>query len=80
VTRSLLSNITKLKDENEKRKTETDNLQSQIKDLNEQLQDLMFTLSAQAQLASGEGAGGDVVIKQQATPSKSSPGQKKKKK
>lgn len=79
VSRGLLDNLGKLKEENEKRKSETDGLQAQIKDLNEQLQDLMFTLSAQAQLAQSEAAGGDLVIGQSSTPTKSPASARRKK-
>ena len=62
VTRGLLANMGKLKEENEQRKAETEQLKSQVEELNEQVQDLMFTLTAQARIAEQGGEGGDVQL------------------
>lgn len=70
VTRGLMDNLAMLKEENEKRKSESDSLQNQVKDLNEQVQDLMFTLTAQARIKEEGGAGGDVHVQQKATPTR----------
>lgn len=70
VTRGLMDNISKLKEENEKRKAESNSLQGQVQDLTEQVQDLMFTLTAQARIKEEGGAGGDVQIQQKATPAR----------
>lgn len=70
VTRGLMENIGKLKEENERRKSESVSLQSQVKDLHEQVQDLMFTLTAQARIKEEGGAGGDVQVQQKATPTR----------
>lgn len=71
LTKGLMDNISNLKEENGKRKAESDILQLQVKDLTEQLQDVMFTLSAQAHIADQGGAGGDVVIQPKQTATKS---------
>lgn len=68
VTRGLMDNISKLKEENEKRKSESVSLQDQVRDLTEQVQDLMFTLTAQARIKEEGGAGGDVQVQQKPTP------------
>lgn len=70
VTRGLMDNISKLKDENEKRRSESNSLQDQVKDLTEQVQDLMFTLTAQAKIKEEGGAGGDVQVQHKATPTR----------
>lgn len=72
VTRGLMDKIGILKEENEKRKEERDGMQAQIQDLSEQLQDVLFTLSAQAQIAENGGAGGDVIIEQKPSANKAS--------
>jgi BRCA1-associated protein len=71
LTKGLMDNVSNLKDENEKRKMESDTLQAQVKDLTEQLQDVMFSLSAQAHIAEQGGTGGDVVIQPKQTVPKS---------
>ena len=68
VTMGLLANIAKLKEENEKRRLESESMQAQVKDLSEQLQDVMFSLSAQAQIVSEGGVGGDVVVSSKPKP------------
>ena len=65
VTKGLLENMSKLREENDKRKKETGDLQDQVKDLSEQLQDVLFTLTAQARIAEEGGEGGDVIVQQQ---------------
>lgn len=70
VTHGLMANISKLKEENEQRKSESTSLQDQVKDLHEQVQDLMFTLTAQARIKEEGGAGGDVQVQQKATPTR----------
>jgi BRCA1-associated protein len=72
VSKGLLANMAKLKEENEQRKAETDSLKTQVQDLNEQVQDLMFTLTAQAKIAEEGGEGGDVQLVPQQTASRGS--------
>lgn len=72
LSKGLLENMSKLKEENERRKGETDQLKKDVQDLQEQVQDLMFTLTAQGKVAEAGGVGGDVQIVRRADPPASS--------